>query len=1350
MVDTEGPFLALPVLTRVWPQGMPQLADRAKSALVTAKPAFERAWDALDRVAAADLGTTITDTSVSPALHSYRVARDRWVDVILRDVLAWGDRWSPDSTAIPSAVASSPDSRITVRPTGALRAGDRVGALAWVVDPVENLRERGTDGWAESAIDRMEIMLRASGVGIGVVTDGRWWAVVSASEGLLASSGVVDSLTWIEEPRTRDAVVELLSVRRLLGGKPDERLPRLMAQSVDAAEKITDSLGSQVRQAVELVVAACSEASAAAVDRGEPDPLPDDGEQLYEAVVTVLMRVVFLLFAEERGLLPEGELYRDAYGISDRLERLRARARDENSEALDGTFLTWHRLLATSNALYQGANFEDIRLPAYGGSLFDPQRFTFLTAIGPRGTLALQISDRVMRHVLEAVQVATIDGEPRPISFRDIDVEQIGYIYEGLLGYTCSRVEETVIGLLGRPAKPGAEPEVPLSVLEDARAQSRSGKSTVDVVLKWVKDNQSAAEPATEAQLVKGLTKPVEDKEVVLRQVTSDASLRERLAPWLGIIRRDLRGRPMVISPGGWLVTETTSRKDAGAHYTPRDLAEEVVEHALQPLVYSPGPYQTADSSQWRPKSSAELLELKIADIACGSGAFLVAAARYLAKRLVEAYKREGVAKDHSPHSLETLALREVVASCLYGADINGMAVEMCKLSLWLVSLDPGQPFSFVDDKILQGNSLLGLTSLRQLEQAHIDPDTRAGQIAWTFQGDALAESFNLPDRVSRAIALRRRLASPIDDADPMRSARAKAHQLDEVHAALHEPINLADSVIAAGLTLGGKPGRALENAYENLRIAIAKATADGASPSDQEMLDTITRGGLTPTVTTDYEQWKPLHWPLELPDVMERGGFDAIVGNPPFLGGKKISGAMGGNVRDWLTYRLADGTKGHADLAAFFFLRAQSLLRQGGTLGLIATNTIAQGDTREVGLDQMVASDFTITRAIQSRTWPATSANLEYAGVWGTIGPVAATAKRWCDGPTDRPITTSLEPQGRVIGSPVRLAENADVAFIGCYVLGDGFIIEAAEAGEWIAVDPKISDVIFPLLNGEDLNNRVDSSGSKWVIDFNDRPEALARHYTVPFERVLREVKEQRQEKKRKAHRIRWWQFAERRPGLRAAIKSFDHVLAIALTSKVVMPVRVPSGQVFSHALGVFATDSYADQSVLSSSIHQLWAVLRGSTLGTGVRYTPSDVFETFPRPEPTELLRTLGVALDSDRREMMLRRDLGLTKLYNLVNDPSIAPGDDPDIDWLRQVHVDIDHAVLAAYGWDDLDPDHGFHTYRRMTRWSFSAEARTELFDRLLEENHRRAAAQGDVVPVDHDGGSLEDYDDMNGDE
>ena len=192
-----------------------------------------------------------------------------------------------------------------------------------------------------------------------------------------------------------------------------------------------------------------------------------------------------------------------------------------------------------------------------------------------------------------------------------------------------------------------------------------------------------------------------------------------------------------------------------------------------------------------------------------------------------------------------------------------------------------------------------------------------------------------------------------------------------------------------------------------------------------------------------------------------------------------------------------------------------------------------------------------------------------------------------------------------------------------------------------------------------------------------------------------------------------------------------------IALVSKTVMPMRVPTGQVFSHALGVFATDSYSDQAVLSSSNHQMWAITYGSTLETRVRYTPSDVFETFPRPAPTDWLGEIGRRLDTERREIMLRRDLGLTKLYNLINDPDIADESDDDVAKLRAIHLELDRAVMDAYGWTDVDLDPGFHTYRQMQRWTVSPAARVEILDRLLEENHRWAAAQGaPLAPTEDD--------------
>jgi hypothetical protein len=161
-----------------------------------------------------------------------------------------------------------------------------------------------------------------------------------------------------------------------------------------------------------------------------------------------------------------------------------------------------------------------------------------------------------------------------------------------------------------------------------------------------------------------------------------------------------------------------------------------------------------------------------------------------------------------------------------------------------------------------------------------------------------------------------------------------------------------------------------------------------------------------------------------------------------------------------------------------------------------------------------------------------------------------------------------------------------------------------------------------------------------------------------------------------------------------------------------------------------VFATDDLGDLALLSSSAHQNWAITYGSTLETRVRYTPSDVFETYPRPSSVSSLKATGQALHERRNEIMRRRSLNLTQLYNQVNNPAVTSESDLDISLMRALHVKVDTAVMGTYGWTDIVLDHGFHTYRQMERWTVSPLARVEILDRLLEENHRRA--ERDIVP------------------
>ncbi len=1340
LVDTDGPFLAAPVLKRAWPQGMPLLktlenGQQRASELRQEKAAFEAAWDEWHRVR---VGSD-DDKAVADATRKYREQENAWASFVVHRLLDWREdyRLAEDDAAEAAAYdAESSNGAIRVSPSGLLELNGTVGAVVLVVDPVvESLTEIPDDGWNASAIDRMQNMLRAkqSACSIGLVTDGRWWALVSAPKGKSAAWGQFDSQMWIDTPQVLNAFVNLLSIRSLVTDAEENRLPALFTESVTAAEDITEALGGQVRQAVELIVAAFNESSARARNVGRPDPLPDDGEKIYEAAVTVMMRVVFLLFAQERGLLPRSGLFENAYGLAGMLDMLDERARDEGEEAMDGTSMVWHRLLATSQALYGGVNFEDMRLPAYGGSVFDPQRAPFLVTTDEHGELTVVVSDRVMHHVLRSVQIAVVGRESRRISFRDIDVEQIGYIYEGLLGYTCLRSKEVVLGLEGAKSQ---EPEVPLSVLEQIAADSAddaSGAKRAKGIEEWVKANASASKTPSRSKMGKLLTgSSPEDVERALLSVTHDKVMQDRLCPWMGLIRRDLRGKPVVFLAGDLYVTETSSRKDAGAHYTPRALAEEVVVHALEPLIYQPGPLQTNDRSQWRHISSTDLLNLHVADIACGSGAFLVAAARYLSAELVEAWRLEhALPYDGTPEQTRLKAIRMVVARCLYGVDINEMAVEMCKLSLWLVSLDKNQPFSFVDNKILHGNSLLGVTNLAQVEYKRIDAKPR--QQIQLFEINDLNQTAGVVDVspvIRRVRNIREQLSSEISADDPQRSASAKHRQMHEMDEALAQLRKIADGVIAAGLRGICESGKRMDEEYDNLAVSVGLAFPPEGK-GDSRMLDEIIDSGLKPTVLTDYKQWKCVHWPLEIPEVMENGGFDAIIGNPPFLGGQKLTGTMGKNVREWYISTLADGSRGSADLCAYFYLKSYSLMRKGAMLGLLATNTIAQGDTREVGLDSMTDNGFTIVRSVQSKPWPVSSANLEYAAVWGVKGAVSDDVAKDCDGMKVARITTLLEPQGRVDGQPIALKENRNIAFQGCIVLGKGFVISKEQAAEWIEADSKNKEVLFPYLNGEDLNSRPDCSASRWIIDFAALPISDAEQYELPFNHVKKTVKFERANNKRKARKEYWWQYAEKAMGMRKAIASLQKVIVIAQVSKTLMPQFVDSKQVLDAKLIVFASDAAADLAILSSSMHRDWVIKYGTSMRQDPTYVPSAVFVPFPRPQNTDALAAIGKTLDEERREIMMRRQLGLTKLYNLVNDPDISDSSDRDSARLREIHRHLDETVMAAYGWSDVRLNHGFYEYRKMIRWTVCPEARIEILDRLLEENHRRAkleAAQG----------------------
>lgn len=278
--------------------------------------------------------------------------------------------------------------------------------------------------WAATPADRLAHLCRHHDIELGLATDGRWWALVWAPRGGATTTAVFDAVAW-PEAAERDVVRafrSLLCRTRFFGVPDDERLVPVLRRSLDSQEDITEALGVQVRRAVELLVAAMGRWDVRQRERAGPGLADVDAHEVYRAAVSVMMRVVFLLFAEERGLLPSGnDLYASAYsagGLRDELER---RVTEGSEEDLEHTTAAWHRLLALFHAVHSGVHHERLEMPGHDGSLFDPEEFDWLP---------LEIDDRTVLHMLRAVQQVEVgtgrSREKRSLSFATLDVEQIG------------------------------------------------------------------------------------------------------------------------------------------------------------------------------------------------------------------------------------------------------------------------------------------------------------------------------------------------------------------------------------------------------------------------------------------------------------------------------------------------------------------------------------------------------------------------------------------------------------------------------------------------------------------------------------------------------------------------------------------------------------------------------------------------------------------------------------------------------------------------------------------------------------------------------------------------------------
>lgn len=1342
LLEINGPFVTLPVLT-----------ERLRSGL-----------EPTDASLVAELRTAQTEVEDDPALHPV------WARWVITDLLGFPPEVLREGAGIgPTLTHRVAEHSETLRPDFAIidHAADgteRPRLLINIWPAGTDLTERPEgERWAAGPIDRIAELCRATTVRLGLVTNGNEWTLVDAPAGATTGTATWDATLWLEERATLDAFTTLVGVRRFFTVADNETLEALLMQSANAEAEVTDQLGKQVRAAVELLVDAMSRADrerggSVFRDLAQAELEQDLEPYIYEAAVTVLMRLVFLLSAEERGLFLLGDPTYDAtYAVSTLLAQLDDDSNRYGEDVLERRTDAWHRLLATFRMVYGGAAHANLRLPPYGGSLFDPDRFPFLEGRRPdqpenEHATPLRIDNRTVKHILDALQVLRFRGkggwqEARRLSFRSLGVEQIGHVYEGLLDHGVVPVTADAVALIGKN-----DPEVALALIEEAAAKGH------DALVSWLAELTGDKPKAVEKALA-AIPEP-DHLDRLASACDNDPNLAARIAPYLGMLRTDLRGLPQVFLPDSYYVTKSSDRRSSGAYYTPRALAEEMVAHTLEPLVYRPGPAEGVEPDQWELKPSLELLDVRICDMAMGSGVFLVSACRYLSERLLEAWDTEvlvpgeliplpGGATTPMPDDetdREILARRLVVDRCLYGVDRNSMAVEMAKLSLWLVTLAKDRPFTFVDHALRCGDSLLGITDLRQLDSFHLDP-SKGREL---HGGTLFDPSTQVEPLVKAALEKRSQLESftVID----IRDAERKRRLLDESSALLDDLKVVGDLVVGAALSTATSGG----GAYETRLQTVAGEVASALEPDRIGKERASRLHDLRLRAAYWLDEGRPamtparlcFHWPLEFPEVfLDRrpAGFDAIIGNPPFLGGKRISGPMGNDFREHLVSTIANGVKGNSDLVGYFFLRAAQI---SSRLGLLSTDSIAQGDTRQVGLDQFLRRGWTITRAVKSMTWPG-GASLEIAKVW-------IQAQNWSgafvlDGEPVAGINSLLDEVGDVEGNPEKLRQPF-FAFQGSNLAHSGFVLSMDEADGLLSSEPHNGDVVRPYVSARDLNERPDHAPSRYVIDFQDMSMTSAERYPKCLEILRQRVLPDVEEKTRSypGWLDRWWQFWNNRAASYKAIESLGRVIGIARVSNTLQPAFIPTGSTYDVQLVIFATDSDAAFGALSSSFHWWWVFRYGSKRGVGgaPRYTPTDCFETLPLPpDEDERLRDAGRHLNESRVGVMRERQEGLTKIYNRIHDSGDVAEDICD---LRTLHVQLDYAVAAAFGWRDLDLDHGFHETRLGPRHTIGPTARSEALKQLLILNHDRFALQASMgtkrprsrVPSSGRGGTVDE--------
>ena len=1194
-----------------------------------------------------------------------------------------------------------PDYGETLHPDFAVRERDpRNGTLPWqllvqVLAAGQDFDKAtsGAGGLEASPQGRAERLLRGTGVPAGVLFNGVALRLISAPRG--ESSGwmdfrFADLINTAGRPLC-SALRLLLSEQRLLALPRDQRLAALLENSRKYQNEVSERLSEQVLHALYELLRGFQTAHDSSGGELLREPLSEDGDRndIYRGLLSVILRLVFLLYAEERGMLPEDENFARYYSLTGLYQRLREDAA-LNPDTMDQRYGAWAQLLVLFRLIHDGSRAHRtggaVSLPERRGALFDPDRFRFLEGRGGGGArqttqrvVPPRISDGVIYRVLEKLLV--LDGER--ISYRTLDVEQIGSVYETIMGFRLETATGRSVAI--KPAKKlGAPNTIDLDAL---LAQPNASRR------RWL---QERADRTITDRVAKGLreAETVDDLHVALDRVL------------------DKDATPDIAPPGALVLQPNEERRRSGSHYTPRELTEPIVRHTLAPLL------DRLKGKDGRAPTPEQILDLKICDPAMGSGAFLVETCRQLADALIDAWGAHGTMPVIPADEDEVIYARRLIAQkCLYGIDRNPMAVDLAKVSLWLSTLARDHPLTFVDHAFRHGDSLVGLTR-RQIEALN-----------WKG-GQPILAGFGVREAVEAASDLRRQIREADDTVDERRLQNLWREAQDAVG-----EVRLFGDLVLAAFFEGAKPKE-----RESRRSAYQEAILTGEAW--RHVVEMEERRNAEPP-------FSPFHWEIEFPEVFERDnpGFDGFVGNPPFAGKNTVAAGNVTGYPVWLK-QVHEESHGNADLVAHFYRRAFSLIRDGGTFGLIATNTIAQGDTRASGLRWICEHGAAIYRATRRVWWPGDAAvvvSVLHLARGGYVG------KKLLDGETVDQITAFLLSHGGH-ADPERLKANFRKSFQGSIVLGIGFTFDdtdkkgvassLAEMQRLIDSNPRNRDAILPYIGGQEVNTSPTQAHHRYVINFGDRSEEECRQRWPDLLTIVESrVKPTRMIDNRPTYRDHWWQYAEKRKELYSAIEGLDRVLVTGAAAVMYhMISMVPSRVVFSHKLIVFPFDGMAPFAALQSRVHEIWSAFLGTTFGSvdALTYNPTRVFHTFPFPENWETdptLRVAGQRYHDFRAALMVDTHKGLTKIYNRFHDIYEA---DPQVSKLRELHNAMDRAVLHAYGWNDIPTECDFlldyetdeATWGRKKkpyRYRWPDPVRDEVLARLLALNVERATGE-----------------------